>query len=69
MISIYNRNHYVGTRFAGQTVEVLFDPEAFEWVVTDADGCQLRHRRAEEICRECIMALTVTNRRPPRGQT
>jgi hypothetical protein len=69
MVSIYNRNHYVGSRFAGQPVWVFFDPEAFEWVFTDANGCQLRQRKAEEISRERIMALDVTNRRPPRGQT
>jgi hypothetical protein len=62
-VSIYNRNHYVSKKYAGETVHVMFDPEAIEWILADEKGQQLRSRPATEISREAIMGLAVTNRR------
>jgi hypothetical protein len=63
LISIYNRNHYVGKRHQGHVVYVQLDPEANEWLVSDARGQQLRTRPAPEISRQRIRGLTVGNRR------
>ncbi len=64
MISLYNRNRYVGRQHAGKAVWVTFDPQALVWVVLDAKGNAVRdHLAAPEICRDRIMSLTVTNRR------
>jgi hypothetical protein len=62
-VSLYNRNYYVGKPHARRQIYVLFDPHRREWVFSDERGCQLRSHPAEEICRERIEALTVTNRR------
>jgi hypothetical protein len=63
MVSIYNRNHYVGRFHRGKVVYVMFDPEAGEWIVADEKGQQVRSRPASEISREAIVGLRVTHRR------
>jgi hypothetical protein len=63
MVSLYNRNHYVGVLHRGGTVYAMFDPESKEWVFADERGQQLRCRPAVEINREAIIGLTVTHRR------
>jgi hypothetical protein len=71
-VSVYNRNHYVGSQYRGQDIYVAFDPAASEWVFATAAGVQLRHRAADEITPERIVALQVSQRRPrgadPRGK-
>jgi hypothetical protein len=62
-VSIYNRNYYVGERYRGQTVLILFDPLAGEWVCTDERDRQLRRWPAPEICRRRILNLDVSQRR------
>ncbi len=63
LVSVYNRNLYVGVIHKGKDVFVMFDPERLEWVVADLEGRQLRRHPAEEISQERIIGLTVTNRR------
>lgn len=63
-VSVYNRNHYVGTRYCGQYLYVQLDPIDQEWVFATAEGVQVRRRVAEEIARERILKLQVTHRRP-----
>jgi hypothetical protein len=63
MVSIYNRGHYVGRVHQGKDVYVTFDPETNEWVFSDAQGRELRHKPAVEISPERVMALDVTDRR------
>jgi transposase InsO family protein len=63
MVSLYNRNHYVGVIHRGTTVYVMFDPELREWVFADEKGQQLRRQPATEISRETIIGLKVTHRR------
>src|SRR5262249_19649625 len=60
-ISIYNRNYYVGEKHRKQTVLVLFDPVACEWVCTDTGDQQLRRWPAAEICRRRIVSLDVSH--------
>jgi transposase InsO family protein len=67
LVSVYNRNYYVGVIHRGKDVFVMFDPELLEWIVVDAEGRQLRQQPAAEICRERIIGLTVTNRRKRTG--
>lgn len=63
MVSLYNRGHYVGRVHQGKEVYVTFDPETNEWVFSDALGRELRHKAAQEISPERVMALDVTERR------
>jgi hypothetical protein len=63
MVSLYNRNHYVGVIHQGKTVYVMLDPEVCEWVFTDRQGQQLRRQPATQISRENIIGLKVTHRR------
>jgi len=63
MISVYNRNRYVGKIHAGKTVWVTFDAQAMTWIISDSKGTQLRQLPAPEICRERIIALSVSNKR------
>ena len=67
LVSVYNRNYYVGVIHKGKDVFVMFDPELLEWIVVEAGGRQLRRQPAAEICRERIIGLTVTNRRKRTG--
>jgi hypothetical protein len=62
-VSLYNRYYYVGVLHQRKTVYVMFDPEEGEWVFADERGGQLRRRKAGELSRENILALTVTRRR------
>jgi hypothetical protein len=67
-VSVYNRNHYVGQTHRGQTIWVLFDPQARSWLFTDEQGRQLRERPAEEITRQRVLRLDVSHRRPRAGR-
>ena len=63
MVSIYNRGRYVGKVHRGKEVYVTFDPETNEWVFSDPSGRELRHKPADEISPERIIALDVVDRR------
>lgn len=63
MVSIYNRGYYVGRIHQGKEIYVTFDPDANEWVFSDPMGRELRHKPAQEISPERVMALDVTDRR------
>jgi hypothetical protein len=66
MASVYNRNYYVGVRHAGREVHLGLDPQRRSWVFSDAQGRQLREVPAEQLTRQRIVSLTVSNRRPRR---
>lgn len=68
-VSLYSRNRYVGTLHAGKRVWVMFDPQRREWLYSDERGQQLRSHPAEEMCRQRIESLTVTNRRDSSGRS
>lgn len=63
LISIYNRNYYVGKQHHAKAVFVTLDPLLREWIVADEDGRQLRTHSADELTRERILTMEVTNRR------
>lgn len=62
-VSIYGRNHYVGKSLHGQDIYVSLDPIDREWIFSTIQGVQLRHKVADEITRDRILKLQVTNRR------
>ena len=63
LISIYNRNYYVGKHHHSKTLSVMLDPLACQWVILDDEGHQLRSHPAEQLTRERIVNLDVTHRR------
>ena len=62
-VSVYGRNHYVGKSHQGQDLYVFLDPVDREWVFATAAGVQVRRKAAEEMTRERVVKLQVTNRR------
>jgi hypothetical protein len=63
LISIYNRNYYVGKHQQSKIVSVMLDPLACQWVILDEEGHQLRSHPAEQLTRQRIVNLNVTHRR------
>lgn len=66
MISLYNRNCYIGKTAVPRAVWVTFDPQRLEWVICDGKGNQVRRLPAAEICGDRICSLSVSKRRPGR---
>jgi hypothetical protein len=58
-MSVYNRGLYVGTRHKNQRVYLTVDPQRREWLITDADGRQIRTLPANELNAEQICTLTL----------
>jgi hypothetical protein len=63
MVSLYNRTRCAGKPHCGRDVCVALGPLRREWVITDAQGRQLRAVPAEELSGERILSPTVTHRR------
>ncbi len=63
LVSIYNRNYYVGKHQQGKIVSVMLDPLTCQWVILDDAGQQLRTHPAQQLTHERIMNLNVTHRR------
>jgi transposase len=63
LISVYNRNRYVGVEHAGQTVWFTFDPQLRAWIVADGQGRLLRQLDAPEISHANIIGLSVSHKR------
>jgi len=62
MVSVYDRDRYVGERLAGRVLYVQFDPQTQEWVGSDEADRQLRRWPAPEICCQRIVSLRVSKR-------
>lgn len=58
-ISIWNRTHYVGPRYAGQKIFVHLDPLECQWVFSTLRGEQIRVKPAKELTVTAILALEV----------
>jgi hypothetical protein len=65
LVSVYNRNYYVGRRHAGRSAYVRLDAASGEWVFELADGPVLA-RYPAGLTRAAIVGRRVTRRR---GQT
>jgi hypothetical protein len=61
-VSLYNHNHYVGKLHVGKLVYVMVDPQRQEWLFTDEHGQQLRTQPADQLSKQRIQTLTVTER-------
>ena len=61
-VSLYNRNHYVGTLHAGKDVYVWFDPQQHEWIFADAHEYELRRKPAPYLNHQAIVHLEITHR-------
>jgi hypothetical protein len=67
MVSVYNRNYYIGRSYAEKIVFVRFDPQQRRWLFHDASNHLLNHHDAAEIDAARIQSLTVTHRRDRSG--
>ena len=68
-VSVYNKTYYVGKRYAGKMVYVSVDPLRGEWLFRDAQGNQLRTQPGEQLSRERIVTLRVSDRRCRSGRS
>lgn len=66
-LSLLNRSRYVGNALAGRDVFITLDPLTSEWVYTGADKTEYRRQKAEELTRDRIHALDVSNHRDRNG--
>lgn len=66
VVWVYNRRHYIGSKYCGTNVYATFDPIDCDWIFRDERGNQLRTRPATELTRDSILALQVTG---PHGKT
>jgi hypothetical protein len=58
-VSLYHRLIEAGRACGGSWVWVQMDAETAQWVLSDAEGKELRRRPAPQFTREAIMALTA----------
>jgi hypothetical protein len=63
-VSIYARRVSVGAQHRGQPVVVQYDPEGGAWLLGKPGGRVLRAIAAPEICRERILAVDISAKRP-----
>ena len=63
-IGLYHAKLYVGTKHRGRRVDLQFDPERLEWIVSDIHGCQLRSIPAEGWTPAAVRRLTVPRSAP-----
>lgn len=67
-VSIYNKTCYVGKSYSRKMVYVSVDPLRREWLFRDAQGNQVRTQPAEQLSRERIVHLKVSDRRQRSGR-
>jgi hypothetical protein len=68
-VSLYNKAYYVGKRYTGKMVYVWVDPLRGERLFRDAQGNHVRTQPAEQLCRERIVTLRVSDRRQRSGRS
>jgi hypothetical protein len=68
-VSIYNKTYYVGKRYTSKMVYISVDPLRCEWLFRDAQGNHVRTQPAEQLCRERIVTLRVSDRRQRSGRS
>lgn len=65
-VSVYDHGRYVGKQYQGQYVQVQYDPDRHQWLVSDQQGREIRRHLAPEISREEIGKLTFRKKRKDR---
>ncbi len=56
---MYDRAHWVGKGWVGQTVYVTVDPQTQEWIYQDERGGVIRRQAARDLTRERIMTIRL----------
>lgn len=64
-VSLYDRGHWVGKQWTGQTLYVSLDPELREWIFAAEDGREIRRRPATELTHANLVGLRVARLRGP----
>jgi hypothetical protein len=62
-VSVYNKTYYVGKCSTGKMVYVSVEPLRGAWLFRDVQGNQVRTQPAEQLYRERIVTLMVSDRR------
>jgi hypothetical protein len=62
-VSVYNKSRHVGKGLSGQDVYISLDSLAVEWVYAGPDGTCYRRQKAEELTKERVRALEVSQHR------
>jgi hypothetical protein len=57
-VTLYYHHRYVGMQYVGHGVQVQYDPDSHEWLISDAEGREIRRHPAPEISRPEINKLT-----------
>lgn len=68
-IWLYGWGRSLGRCHRGKEVSVRLDPAAWQWVVSDHQGQELKRLAADELARERILSLTVGHQRPDRKRS
>jgi hypothetical protein len=62
-VTVYDHGHYVGRQHQGQSVQVQYDPDRHQWLISNEKGGELRRHPAPEITVEQIFKLTFRKKR------
>jgi hypothetical protein len=62
-VTVYDHGRYVGKQYAQQYVQVQYDPDGHQWLISDQEGREIRRHVAPEISREEIFKLTFRKKR------
>jgi hypothetical protein len=58
-VGLYDHAYYVGRAYAGQAVYVQLNPDTVEWMISDAEGREVRKHAAQQITRARLLALNL----------
>lgn len=64
-VAVYDHAYFVGRAYTGQTVYVQLNPDTREWIISDAQGREVRKHAAHQITRARLMALDLARDRNP----
>jgi hypothetical protein len=62
-ITVYDHDRYIGQQYRGQQVQVQYDPDGHQWLISDQRGRELRRHAAPEITPEEIVKFNFRKKR------
>jgi hypothetical protein len=62
-ICVYDANQYIGVQLKGEHVQVQYDPDQNQWIVSNKEGREIRRLLAPEINRENLVKAACPKRR------
>lgn len=65
-VGVYDQARYVGRQYAGQYVQVQYDPDAHGWIIADEQGRELRRYATPEISRDTLVKRNRPQRADPK---